>query len=1012
MRLINSRGVLPVAATLALAATAASAQTPKSTVDAGHTQAPPPEVALVSVTDAEGLGSAGSTDAAKVAPTPEPGGGKAATLSVEKASTGESVSAAPAGDEALTEVTVTGSRVIKNGNDSPTPMTVVGAEDLTHLAPTTIADALNIIPAFSGSKSQNSNPIGVGIFGGGNPAANSLNLRNLGLNDTLVLINGQRPVPTLLLGTVDVDMIPDMLIQRVDVVTGGVSAVYGSDALAGVVNYIYDKNFNGAKVEGQYTTSSRGDDTGYKAGIAGGRSFFDERLHIEGSVQRYVSEGILSVLDRPGIGDGGLAGNGSAANPYTLLSNLTNNNASFGGLISSGPLKGYQFVGTGVVAPFVHGTPTGTSTVEIGGDGTYGTGSLLAPENMTQAFGRADLNISRNVKGHLQVIFDKKEDFQINNGLNLNNYIFSTSNAFLPAALQQQLSAGGATTFTLGKTFLPNNFVPTEPVEDEEQTQIEAGVEGQIGKYNWNLNINYGRSALTNTEVNNINQQRLAASLDAVINPANGQVVCRATLTNPGTDPGCVPLNPFGPNAQNASAASYVTSDTPYTGVYHLYDANGAISGSLFSMWAGPVTGAISAEWRRLEFIASTSMSPDVLEDCTGILYNCSSGIGVWQQNVAANDTMRLDVSEAAVEFDVPLLKDQPLARAVNMNLAAREVSYSTVGSYHPYKIGPEWVITDSLRVRATYSSDISAPPLYLLFQPQNTTFTTTEDFLTGRTYTVPALNQGNPNLKAAVGYTKTLGLVWQPEGTGFSISTDYYHIMINNAITRVNVYQAQFQQACYSSGGTSPYCAQIIRPSFTDASASNVVQDWISNFQNVSSEETWGDDTEINYANTVFNHLFALRLMTSYQPHIIYTQPGNDTYDQGGVANGPTPLTASPSVRATFWGTLQFTDRVAGGFTERWRNAMKMTGNTTGIYAGNVFVPNHVAAIGYTDLNASYFAGQDRQFEFFMSVQNLFNAKPPLATLTINQIGPSLAYAASDDPIGLRFTVGVRASF
>ena len=931
-----------------------------------------------------------------------------------------SARAAGAGDapatEELQEVTVTGSRVIANGNDSPTPVTVVATEDLVRITPTTIADALNSLPVFSGSKTQDSNVIGVGIFGGGNPSANSVNLRNLGLNDTLVLINGQRPAPTLLLGNVDVDMIPDMLIQRVDVVTGGVSAVYGSDALAGVVNYVYDRNFNGIKAAAQYGMTSRSDNRNYKIGVAGGMPLLDGRLHVEGSLQRYNTDGILSRITRPGWAFRGLTGNGTAATPYVLLDNLRNSASSFGGLIGNGPLRGYTFNSDGVATQFNHGIATGSPTLEVGGDGSYGNSSLVAPESMNQAFFRADLKMTDASNAHLQVILNDKRDFQISASANFQNYTFSTTNAFLSPTLQSQLSAGGVTTFTMTKNFSQDEFPALKSFSQEKQTQIDVGFDGRLGRYNWALNLDYGRSTLYDTQYNNINLQNLAASLDAVLN-SSGQIVCRSTIQTPATNIGCVPLNPFGPTAASASAVRYVTADTPYTGVYRLYDANAEISGDLFNLWAGPVTGALSAEWRALRFEATSGLPPEPLQDCTSIRFtpNCNATSGLWLNNLPNAPLMKLDVREEALEFNLPLLKDAKLVKAVNLNLAGRAVSYSTVGKYYPYKFGPEWKITDTLRLRGTYSRDISAPPVYELFQPLSTTLQNVQDQLTLQTYQAPSYNLGNINLKAQVGITKTLGVVWQPSGTGFTLSSDYYRIRIKDAIIRVNVFQAQYQQACYTAvaqGRTSPYCAQIVRPSFTDKSPSNRVTAWLSNFQNIATQETWGDDLEMNYTNRIRDHRYSLRLLTSYQPHIIYVQEGNDTYDMGGVANGPTPLTASPSLRLTFWGTLQLSGRLSAGFVERWRNAMKMTGNMTGVYAGNNFIPNNVAAISYTDLNVNYLAGANKQIEVFANVKNVFDTPPPAATLTINQTGPGAGYAEGDDPIGTRFTVGVRTRF
>jgi outer membrane receptor protein involved in Fe transport len=913
--------------------------------------------------------------------------------------------------DTLQAIVVTGSRVITNGNDSPTPVTLIRTEDLMKFQPTTLADALNELPVFSGSKNQASNPIGLGAFGGGNPSANQLNLRNLGLTDTLLLMDGQRLVPTLITGTLDVDLIPDMLIQRVDMVTGGVSAVYGSDAVAGVVNYVTDKNFNGVKVEAQGGVSNYGDDQSYKMGIAGGTSLFDGRAHIEGSVQRYTNAGILQATDRP-YGEGfGVPGTGTASNPYTLLSNLRSSNSTYGGLITSGPLKGYTFQGNGIATPFVNGTPTGTPTTQIGGDGALPDPSLVAPEQMNQFFGRFDMNFTDNFKGHLQAIYSDKKDYQEGNGFVMLNYKLPSNDPFLSSAQQAQLSAAGPT-FNFSKTFSLDDMPRIKSFAETEQAQFNAGLEGKLGKYDWSTNLNYGRSALYNTQFNNFNLQNLSAALNATINPASGQVVCSSTLTNPTANPGCVPLNPFGPTAASPSATNYITGDTHYTAVYDLYDANAQISGPLFNTWAGPVVSALSLEWHQLTFQSSTDAPSSELQNCTGLPYNCSPTSVVWQNSLQGSPQVHQTVSEAALEFNVPLLSDKFLAKSLSVDLAARGVSYSTVGTYFPYKFGPEWRVTDDFRLRGTYSRDISALTLYELFQPTSVTLQTLEDLLTKLTYTTPSYNEGNPQLKAQVAHTRTLGFVWQPQGTGFSISSDWYHITIDHYILQVNPYQNQFQQACYLSGGSSPFCSQIIRPSYTDPSPTNLVTSWIADFVNIGSLETWGDDLEMNYGGRVMDHRFNIRLLASYQPHLIYKEAGNDTYDLGGVANGPTPLTATPSVRATGIATLGVTNELTLTVAERWRNPMKLTGNVTGIYAGNVFVPNHVAAIGYTDLNVSYQFGGLGNVETYLNIGNLFNSTPPPATLTINQNGPGPGFASSDDEVGRYFIVGLRAKF
>ena len=168
----------------------------------------------------------------------------------------------------LEEVQVTGTRIITNGNASPSPVTVVSTNDLLEVQPgATLADALNTLPAFSGSRGSSSNPTTIGSAAGGNGSANSLNLRNLGPTRTLVLMDGKRVPPTLFNGVVDVDIIPQALVERVDIVTGGVSAVYGSDAVSGVVNYVMNHKFEGFRADTSY--GSKGADATCAAGCIG-----------------------------------------------------------------------------------------------------------------------------------------------------------------------------------------------------------------------------------------------------------------------------------------------------------------------------------------------------------------------------------------------------------------------------------------------------------------------------------------------------------------------------------------------------------------------------------------------------------------------------------------------------------------------------------------------------------------------------------------------------------------------
>jgi iron complex outermembrane receptor protein len=256
------------------------------------------------------------------------------------------------------EVVVTGSRVISNGNNSPTPVTAIATETLTNVRPTSLTESVQVLPVFSGSRSQTSNPSATGGVGGGNGVAAQLNLRNIGANRNLVLMDGRRVPPTSISNIVDADVIPQLLVQRVDVVTGGVSAVYGSDAVTGVVNFITDTKFNGFKAQGQLGVSKYGDGEQQEVGVAVGTKLLNDRGHFEASYEYRNDEGVSRRSDRSFFTRPVVVGNGVAI-PYQLIENATLSAQPFGGRITctgACAINGQYFAADGVLSPFVNGT--------------------------------------------------------------------------------------------------------------------------------------------------------------------------------------------------------------------------------------------------------------------------------------------------------------------------------------------------------------------------------------------------------------------------------------------------------------------------------------------------------------------------------------------------------------------------------------------------------------------------------------------------------------------------------
>ena len=924
------------------------------------------------------------------------------------------VPAQPIEEAALTEdeepvITVTGSRVVRDGNSSPSPVTVVATDTLLTVQPgANLADALNVLPVFSGSRGTGSNPSTGGSASGGNGAANQLNLRNLGITRTLVLMDGLRIPPTLFNGAVDVDLIPQMLVQRVDVVTGGVSAVYGSDAVSGVVNYILDHDFTGLKFQASQGISEYSDARQRDFGIAWGTDL-GERAHFEASYQYQDSEGILRRSDRPHLYLAGVAGAGTEENPFAVYSGLRQRDFPASGIVTTGPLAGQVFREDGSLSPFVAGQPTGTAALQIGGEGGTWDSSLLQPLEAHQLFARFDFDFSDAVSFHVQASDNIKTNENFAEYLRYNNVVLRTDNPFLSAAQQSALAAGGPT-FRFRKTLSEGEDRRQNSLSDSNQWMINAGFSGTISDYDWQVDYIRGRTVLKTLVRNNINQQNLAAALDAVLDPSTGQVVCAATLTNPGAYGDCVPLNPFGPRAESTAALDYVFGETNYRAVTTTDNFSGSIAGSPFDTWAGPLTAAISGEWRKIAFRSTSDATSDDVVDCSGLRYNCTEGQSEYFLTLSGNPRVSQTVWEVAGEVNVPLLRDSAIGDALDINGAVRYTSYNTSGEYVTWKLGLDWNLSDTLRFRGTWSRDIRAPTLYELFAESFVVNISPTDLLTGLSPVIQSLNGSNPDLTAEIGKTITGGFVWQPTSS-LSITLDGYRIEVSDAIEQVVGNDPVFQRACYESGGTSPYCQLQTRPgSFTDTSPANAWTGTSSILVNISSIRTWGTDLEVGYNDELFNRPFSARVLAAYQPELSFRQPNIGVTEQAGAAFGATGFAATPTVRVTGFVHFEPTDNFSVDIIQRWRNKLKIS-NEGVLGDGATLEP-----FATTGVNLAYTVEDPRygDFQVFLNVQNIFDEQPPIGGFVNNGTRAGLrdGYAIGDDIRGRFWTVGLRGSF
>ena len=377
--------------------------------------------------------------------------------------------------EATESVVVTGSRVISNVANSPTPLTEVSSEQLLATTPSgNIPDALNKLPIFNGSVSVRNS-----TNAGSNATGSVLNLRNFGTQRTLVLLDGHRVTPANANGTVDVDTLPTMLVQRVDVVTGGASSVYGSDAVTGVVNYVLDKRFTGVKFNLSSGVSNYGDAASYNVGFAAGGDLFGDRGHFEMSLRRFYQDGVLQNQRELGRQNWGLEGLGTAANPFTDVP-YTGDTKAGGRITCTGcAANGMRLSDAGLIVPYNLGTLTGTPNFASNGDGGHTSNSQLTASLTTnESFARLSYNVTPTITAYIQGAANESytksafQDHEFTSGI---TGTFFADNPYIPSA-SRPLLASPSNTFAVA--FLWNQGYPRA---GEQSNGLNRNLSGTFG---------------------------------------------------------------------------------------------------------------------------------------------------------------------------------------------------------------------------------------------------------------------------------------------------------------------------------------------------------------------------------------------------------------------------------------------------------------------------------------------------------------------------------------------------
>lgn len=892
--------------------------------------------------------------------------------------------------DSLEEVTVTGTRVARAGFDAPTPLTSLSTDQLAAANPGGPVDALRQLPILAFSNGPR------GATGSKGDGGSFLNLRNLGANRTLVLLDGKRFVPTSGSGNVDISLFPTALIDRLEIVTGGASAAYGSDAMTGVVNFILDRKFTGIKASAQGGISTFDDDEESKFSLAYGTEFADGRGHLLLSGERYRSEGVYSLLDRPG-GQKSCAPitNPGGATARTFACDVRSSQANFTGIVTGGPaaLRGTTFDNNGNPTTFNFGSLVSSSTM-VGGDGLKPQFLPTAvPVDRDVYFARASWDFSDNLLGYAEVTYGNSDyEYQIGSfsqNLGATAIRIRPDNPYLAPSLR---AAMGTNTITISKYFanLPRTWIQNL----NETTRAVAGLEGRIGNWNWDAHFEHGvnRNETIATYDENLNHMTLAA--DAVVNPANGQIVCRSTLTNPGN--GCVPFNVMGnggvaPRTDGRGQFGVTEAQLNYlTGTDWLHarveEENAAVnlSGEPFSIWAGPVSLATGAEWRSESIDQSVAPEGLVLNDVSG-------DPGPFRVGNYQGQNGSFDVLEGYVETIAPLLRDLPFVKNLDFNGAVRVTDYSTSGSAVTWKAALSWSLNDSVRVRATRSRDQRSPNLTELFSGAVAGHNNIIDYPTSPTAVNPqalVYTRGNPDLEPESGNTTTLGVVYQPEwASNWQTSVDGYRIEISDAI--VSIGAQELVRQC--SLGNTAYCAAIIRDSAGNLYGVNNTP------QNVQSLLTTGVDIESSYQ-------FALQDVTSWlQGNVSLRALGYyvDTYEtetlgvttinQAGQLDHPRfRWTAQVAYAEGPWSTFVQARYSGKGYFDKRTAPTDLPQLEIG---GQTLIDTNVAfELPMANGNSSV----------YLNVTNVFNDLPP----------PFTGSGQNYDPIGRFYRVGVKVGF
>jgi iron complex outermembrane recepter protein len=972
--------------------------------------------------------------------------------------TGASAAAAASSSNGeVSEIVVTGTRIPSPNLTSIAPVTTVGNADIKAQGVTRIEDITNSLPqVFAGQGSSITN---------GQSGTATVNLRDLGASRTLVLIDNRRLMPgdssTV---AADLNFVPAALVERIDVLTGGASATYGADAVAGVVNFIMLKNFEGVRVDAQYSgyqhTNHNDAVSVLNAARATSANPFEFPVPPHNSFEGEGSN-VTLVL---GVNAPDGKGNITAYATYRQSNPILESQRDFSACTFATTKTNFTCSGSATAYP----ATVGAFTIDQAGPGNtfrlanandlfnFGPANYFVRPDERYSLGAfAHYEIAPWAEAYMDTMFmDDITTGQIaSGGIFAANFSINCANPLLSAQeaglLQATAATGGGSclanpngTFTgiVARRLLDSEGTGRLNTQRHTDYRIVTGLKGDLGK-NWNYDgyLQFGSVQVSNSQSGNFDLTRIKQALNVVNSPSGP--VCA-----PGADAGCVPLNIFTTANISPAALKFLSINSFNSGNVTERVASLAFTGKLGdygfkSPYASEGVGvALGAEYRR-EHLDATS---DFLSQ---------NGLVNGNGGAALPINGGFDVYELFGEARVPIVSDMAWAKYLGLELGYRFSTYSSVGNTNTYKVAGEWEIVDGVRLRGGYNRAVRAPNVQELFAPQVVQLDGTADPCASLTASNPLVatcaslfhlttaqvlaiaknpaNQyqgqtgGNPNLRPEISDTWTGGIVWQPTFVpGLNVSLDYYDIKVESFISRIGA-TLELNQ-CVNTGNPT-FCNLVHRDSSGSLwlSPQGFVQDTTLN---TGSLQTQGVDLNVSYRTDLSTlglgdngSLSASLVGTWLDTLITQPLPGGPSFDCKGLYGAICGVPA-PEWRHKFhvtWNTpYSYGDWVKSlSFTAAWRYfaGVSLDAYSTNPQLNNVghqLPPdNNFGAESYIDLSANFTIHNNLNFR--VGVNNVFDKDPPLIGTNIpGTVGNGNTFPQVYDALGRFVFVGLTADF